>query len=260
MGEVMVGLLGPSCLDPVMMVAIEVVSMYLAGSSASVLEKEMVEIEDPWCSGVRFYSEERPDTVLWLQLTAVNTDKLEAAEKKLFEVLRKTVDEPLNMEYLTELIHRTRRQTVFSAESSGYSLSTPIITDHLFGNRDGSDLRTIESLKNYEVLKRWTDQNWRDFMRKYLADNHHVSILGRPSAKLLKKIEEDEQKRISARIEKLGPNGLKKLQENLDAAKAENDREIPPEVVGQFKVPDVDTIHFISTTTVKAGLAKDGKQ
>ena len=259
-GEVMVGFLGPSCMDPVTATAIEVISMYLAGSSASVLEKQMVEIEDPWCSAVRFYSEDRPDTVLWLQLASVATEKLEAAEKKLFEVLKKTVDEQLNMEYLTDLIHRDRRQTMFSAESYGHSFSTPIIIDHMFGNRDGRHLKLLQSLREYEVLEKWTDQDWRDFMRKHLADNHHVSVLGRPSAKLLKKMEEDEQKRIAARIEELGSDRLKELQEKLDAAKAENDRAIPPEVVGQFKVPDIDTIHFINTTTIKAGLAKDGKQ
>ncbi|KAA8906288.1 Metalloenzyme, LuxS/M16 peptidase-like protein [Sphaerosporella brunnea] len=256
MGEVMVGLLGPNCMDPVAATAVDVMSMYLAGSSVSVLEKTLVDIDDPWCSAVRFYSEDRPNTVLWIQLTAVATEKLAQAEKKLWDVLKETVEKPLNMEYLTDLIHRDRRQTKFYAENTGHSFSTPIITDHLFGNRDGSQLKeSLETLGSYDVLEKWSDQEWRDFMREWLVDNHHVSILGRPSAKLLKKMDEDEKKRIADRMKKLGPEGLKELEAKLQAAKAKNEKEIPPEVVGQFKVPDVDTIHFIKTTTVRAGLA-----
>jgi Zn-dependent M16 (insulinase) family peptidase len=261
MGEVIVAFLGPDCMDPVSATAIDVMSMYLAGSSVSVLESNLVEIEDPWATSVRFYNEDRLNTVLWRQLTAVATEKLEAAEEKLFEVLKKTVKAPLNFAYLTDLIHRDRRQTKFYAETSGHSFSTPIITDHLFGKRDGSQLReNLENLSAYDELEKWDDKKWRDFMKKWLVDNHHVSILGRPSAKLVKKIEEEEKQRVADRVKNLGEEGLKKLQDKLDAAKAENDKEIPPAVVGQFPVPSVDSIHFIKTTTVRAGLAvKDGK-
>ena len=195
-------------------------------------------------------------TVLWIQMTAVPTEKLETAEKKLHEVLKKTVEEPLNMEYLTDLLHRDKRQTKFHSENSGHAYSTPIIADHLFGKRDGSNLEDLRTLSEYDVLERWTDKQWRDLMRVSFVDNNHVSILGRPSAKLAKKLEEDEKKRVADRVEKLGPEGLKKLQEKLDAAKAENEKEIPAEIVGQFTIPDVDTIPFIKTTTVRAGLAK----
>ena len=34
----------------------------------------------------------------------------------------------------------------------------------------------------------------------------------------------------------------------LEAAKAENDKPIPTEVISQFKIPGVDSIHFINTT------------
>jgi Zn-dependent M16 (insulinase) family peptidase len=256
MGEVLIGFFGPSCMDPVVSAAVEVLSMYLAGSSVSVLEQTMVEIDEPWASAVNFSTEDRPNMVIWVQLTAVETKNLEAAEKKLFEILKKTVDEPLNMKYMKDLIYRGKRQTKFYVETSGHTFATPIITDHLFGNRDGSELRkNLESLNSYDEILKWDDEKWRSFTRKLLVDNHHVSILGRPSAKLVKKIEEDEKARVAERVKRLGEEGLKKLQRKLEKAKAENDREIPPEIIGQFKVPSVDTIHFINTTTVRAGLA-----
>lgn len=261
MGEVLVAFLGPDCQDPVSATAIEVASMYLAGSSVSVLESSMVEIENPWASSARIYTEDRPNTVLWIELTAVPTEKLGPAEEKLGEILRKTVHEPLNFAYLTDLIRRNKLQTQFYTETSGYSFSARVVIDHVFGKRDGSQLReNLESLKVYDELEKWDDKTWRDFMRKWLVDNHHVSILGRPSAKMVKKIEEDEKQRVADRVKRLGAEGLKKLQDKLDAAKAENDKEIPSAIVGQFPVPNVDSIHFIKTTTARAGLAlKDGK-
>ncbi|KAI5818547.1 Metalloenzyme, LuxS/M16 peptidase-like protein [Pyronema omphalodes] len=263
-GEIMVAFLGPDCMDPVSATAVEVMCNYLAGSSVSVLEKALVEIEDPWATSVRFYNEDRPNTVLWIQLTAVSTGKLEAAKEKLLEVLKDTVapENKLNFSYITDLIHRDRRQTKFYAETSGHSFSTPIITDHLFGKRDGSQLRKdLENLNAYDELLEWDEAKWKDFIRKNLVDNHHVAILGRPSAALKASLEATEKQRIEDRVAKLGEKGLKELQQKLDNAKAENDKEIPPQEISKFVVPGVDSIHFIDTNTARAGLAlkSDGR-
>jgi Zn-dependent M16 (insulinase) family peptidase len=263
-GEVMLAFLGPDCMDTVSATAVEVMSNYLAGSSVSVLEKALVEIEDPWATSVRFYNEDRPNTVLWIQLTAVATEKLEAAKEKLLEVLKDTVapENKLNFSYITDLIHRDRRQTKFYAETSGHSFSTPIITDHLFGKRDGSQLREdLENLAAYDELLKWDEAKWKEFIRKNLVDNHHVAILGRPSAALKASLEATEKQRIADRVAKLGEKGLKELQQKLDDAKAQNDKEIPPQEISKFVVPGVDSIHFIDTNTVRAGLAlkSDGR-
>ena len=61
---------------------------------------------------------------------------------------------------------------------------------------------------------------------------------------------------MKAQRKKLGEDGLKDLQKKLDAAKAENDKPIPSEVLKQFKVPSTDSIHFIPTVTARSGLAK----
>lgn len=256
-GEITVGLLGPNCMDPEAIAALDVMNMYLAGSSVSVLEKELVEIKEPWASSVQIYTDERPDTVLWFQLTSVETEKLEAAEKKLFEVLKKTASNPLNLEYMRQLLRRQKRQKIFFTESSESLFSRLIITDHLFGTRDGKQLiETTATVDAYDALEKWTEPEWRAFLNKWYVDRHHVSVLGRPSAAMAKRLEEDDKTRVEKRVKDLGEAGLKKLQEKLDAAKAENDREIPAEVIGQFKVPSVDSIPFIKTTTARGGLAK----
>lgn len=260
MGEIVIGFLGPNCSDAKAMAALETLGTFLAGSSVSILENQLVEIKDPVASSVMFYVEERPNSLIWLQLTSVPTKRLAEAEKRLFEVLKKAVSEPIDFGYMQECLRRTKRQRKFSVESSGYYFSTPLIMDHLFGKRDGSTLKTLETLDVFDELEKWTETDWRDFLRKWVADNEHVSILGKPSAKLAKKTEEDEKKRVAEQQKRLGEEGLKELQKKLEEAKAENDREIPKELLGKFKVPGVESIHFIKTETARAGLAaKDGK-
>lgn len=258
-GEVMVGFLGPNCIDLKSAAVLQTIGAFLAGSSVSVLESQLVECEDPVASSAIFYVEDRPNTLIWLQLTSVPTKRLAEAEKRLFSVLKKTVSEPLDFGYMQECLRRTKRQRKYNVESSGEYFSTPVIIDHLFGERDGSTLKNLETLSIFDELEKWSESDWREFLRKWVADNDHVSILGRPSAKLAKKIEEDEKARIAARKVKLGEEGLKKLQKKLEEAGAENDKEIPKELLGKFPVPGVESIHYIKTQVRSANLLRSRK-
>lgn len=60
--------------------------------------------------------------------------------------------------------------------------------------------------------------------------------------------------RIETRKRELGEGGLRKLAQQLEDAKAENDRPIPQEVIDRFRIPGVESIHFIPTT-VRAGIS-----
>lgn len=229
--------------------------VYLCGSSVSILENTMVEKEE-LCSMIYYSTDVRPDITIWFNLSAVETEKLADVEKRLFEILKDTASKTLDMSYMHDCIERYRRQLKFKCESTGDFFATPIIEDHLFGNRDGRDLRELATLQDLDTLEGWTDQRWRDFLSKWLADAHHVSILGVPSRELSKKLKADEKSRVKAQQDKLGEEGLKRLAEKLEAAKTENDKPIPDEMLGQFTIPGTSSIHFIPTTTARAGRAK----
>ncbi len=157
---------------------------------------------------------------------------------------------------MLECIRRQKRQMKLYAESSGTFFTESIINDFLFGNKDGSTLRTLESLKEYDELEGWTDGQWRDFLKRWISDAPHISILGVPSAKLSKKIKADEKARVAKQKKDLGEEGLKRLDRKLAEAKAENDKEIPKGLLEKFKVPSTDSIHFINTTTARSGAAR----
>ncbi|KAK4460705.1 Metalloenzyme, LuxS/M16 peptidase-like protein [Cladorrhinum samala] len=254
-GEILVAFFGPSCIDQVQGTAVNILMTYLCGSSVSVIENIMVEKEQ-LASSVSYWWDSRPNTVIWFQPTGVATEKLAFVEQRLISLLKEVASKPLDMDYIKECLQRERRQVKLQAESSEHFYATNIITDYLFGKRDGSTLRDLESLHEYDVLEAWTDGQWRDFLKKWISDAHHVSILGKPSMELANSLKKAEEARIAKRKEELGPEGLEKLKEKLENAKKTNEKPIPPEVLDQWAVPGTESIHFIESLTARSGNAR----
>lgn len=215
----------------------------------------MVEREE-LASSITYWSDARPDTVIWFQPNGVATEKLAFVEHRLFELLREVAAGPLDMKYLHDCLHREKRQVKFQAESSANYYATGIIQDFLFGNRDGSTLTDLATMKEYDVLEKWSEQEWVDFLKKWISDAPHISILGKPSKDLSERIKAKEEARIAKRKEELGVGGLAKKAEELKGAIAKNDVEIPASVLQKWPVPGVESIHFIESTTARSGLAK----
>ena len=254
-GQVDIRLLGPNCADPVLTGALNVALLYLAGSSAALLDNTLVEKEQ-LTSGVYFNVDSRPRSEIAFTLSSVETEKLEQVQKRFFEVLKDALAKDLDMTFMQDCIDRQVRKAKYDAESSCTAFADPIIADFLYGKKDGSTLENVGTLREYEVeLTGWSQEQWRTFIKTYISDAHHVSILGRPSAKLLEKLKSDESTRIERQKERLGPDGLARMAEKLEKAKAENDREIPKEMLAKFKVPSTKSIHFVTTSPARVGPA-----
>ncbi|PHH61781.1 hypothetical protein CDD81_7945 [Ophiocordyceps australis] len=255
-GEILVGFFGPCCTDLVATAALNVLLTYLCGSSVSVLENVLVEREE-LASSITNWWDSRPDSVIWIQPTGVATDKLEFVEQRLFKLLKEVASKPLDMEYMKDCIRRERRQVKFLAETSESFYSNNIISDYLFGKRDGSTLNDMQTLSEYDALEAWSNEDWRAFLRKWISDADHVSILGKPSKSLACKMKVNEEARIANRKKELGPDGLEKLGKRLEEAKAFNDRPIPANIIDRWDVPGTESIHFIESDTARSGKARD---
>ena len=256
MGELTMAYFGPKYIDLVESTAVQVVLTYLCGSSASILENTIVE-KEKLASVIQYYTDNRPDIVIWIQASGVETENLEKVEKRIVDLLEEVVSKPLDMDYMKACFDREIRQIKFHAEESYNFFSSSILDDYLFGNRDGSTLKTMETLNEYEVLREWTEEQWRGFIKKWLVDAHHVSVLGKPSEKLASRLKEEETARLAKRKEELGEEGLAELAKRLEDAKAKNDVRIPPEVIAKWEVPSTESIHFIKSTTARAGKARE---
>ncbi|SLM37447.1 zinc [Lasallia pustulata] len=254
-GEIAISFLGPDCNDELQTAALSVLLTYMAGSSASILENTLVEKEQV-ASGVYYSTESRPDTVIQFVLSSVDTEKLPEVHNRFFEVVKQAASTGLDMDYMLDCIRRQRRVLKAAAEASATFFTDSIITDFLFGAKDGSNLTDLASLREYDTLETWSDAQWRQYLRKWISDAQHVTILGKPSAKLSKKLKAAEEARIAEQKERLGEEGLKEKAKKLAQAIAENEREIPREILERFKVPETSSIHFINTTTARSGLAR----
>lgn len=255
-GEIQIGFLGPESMDDTAETAINTLLYYLAGSSVSVLVNTLVEKEH-LASMVYFWVKNHYHMIIWWTISSVETPKLAEVEKRFFEVLKEHASKPLDLSYLKDCLHRFERQSRYASEIGNDEYKDSVIKDHLFGNRDGSDLETaMGSLKVFEELEQWTEEQWRTFLKKWMVDAHHISILGKPSLALSEKIKADEVARVKAQQDKYGEEGLKKLAVELKAAQDENDKPIPEDIIAGVEVPSTESIHFYETTAARSGLAK----
>ncbi|RMZ82009.1 hypothetical protein DV737_g2252, partial [Chaetothyriales sp. CBS 132003] len=254
-GEISIKFLGPNCADELSMSALNIVMLYLSGSSAAVFDLNLVEKEQ-LASQVYYELDSRPRTEICFGLSGVETERLEEVEKRFFQVLDEALSKDLDMSFLQDCLDRHVRSVKFNAETSSTAFSDFIINDYLFGKRDGSTLTSLSSLDQYtKVLSQWSQDRWKGFIKKYIADAHHVSILGVPSAKLSQRLKEDEADRLERQKARLGPDGLERMAKRLEEAKAENETEIPHQLLAKFKVPSTDSIHFINTSSARSGPA-----
>lgn len=255
-GEISIAFIGPESVNEKLETALNTILMYLTGSSVSVLVNTLVEKEH-LASSVHFWVKGHTHQLIYFTMTSVATEKLAEVEKRFFEVLRDHASRPLDMNYLRDCLRRFKRQVRFTAEVGNDEWKDPVIKDHVYGNRDGSDLKeALESLVVFDELEEWTEDEWRSFLKKWISDAHHVSLLGKPSVTLSEKIKADEVARIKEQQEKLGERGMEEKAKQLQAAKDENDKPIPEGILEKLKVPGTESIHFFETTTARSGLAK----
>jgi len=256
MGEILIGFVGPEYQDVIQAAALDIFLVYICGSSVSLLENTIVETEQ-LASAVYYSTDSRPDTMIWFTISGVETKKLNQVTSRFFEILKEAASKPFDMDYVRDCVERGKTKIKFYAEESGDFFADSTIEEHLYGKRDGSTLKQLGTLAEYDALASWSEKEWKGFFNQWFIQPHHVTILGVPSKKLSKKLKHDELARVKAQQERLGAEGLKNLDQKLKDAQAENDREIPEEILKKFKVPGTDSIHFIPTTTATSGFAKD---
>ena len=238
-----ISFLGPPHSEKVLRDALTVLLRYLCGSAASILDNTLVEKEQ-LASSISSGVEYKMNAVIQFSISSVETQRLEEVERRFFQILKDAAANPLDMKFMRDCIAVERRQAKFLAESSAESFTDPIIKDFLFGDRNSTSLKNdISSLKNFDDLESWGDGQWRQCIEKWLSEAHHVSVLGKPSGALSKRLKTEEEARTAARKKELGEAGLGNLREKLAAATLENEKQIPKGLLERFKVPS--TVKFL---------------
>ncbi|QSL66398.1 hypothetical protein MERGE_000777 [Pneumocystis wakefieldiae] len=236
-GEVLLGWLGPPSTEFLTLTALNLLGKYLTDSAISVLQKELVEVEDQFCSDISFSMAIRLPSVMYLNLFSVPTQKLERIEALVFDLLNSIMH-----------TNETDLDGIFT---------NAIITHFLYGDDAGDTLkRSLQDSEDYERLKLWTVTEWLQLLNVWLIQNFHICIISKPSARLSSKLEKNEKTRLHNQRKRLGKEGLRRLKEQLRISQEKNDVPFPLPLVSDFKIPNVKNISFIKNISASAGVAK----
>ncbi|OJA10818.1 hypothetical protein AZE42_00264 [Rhizopogon vesiculosus] len=247
-GELLITYTGPPPNDFIERKALDILATYLTSSPVAPLNKEYIEIESPLCEDIRTTMVDLP-----VYIGSVPVEELGNFDQKLVASFKRIAADGIDMTRISMVINRDERQLRSKLESAkGDTFSGAIISDFLYGATDGSDMHpALDEINYYKTLRTWTGSQWVDLMHRYIIDRPYVVIIGKPSATLAEKLEQDEKARLAAQREKLGPDGLAKAEQELEAAKAEHEKPIPTDVLTSFPVPDVKSISWIPVQSVQ---------
>lgn len=254
-GEMIISWIGPEANDNVINVAVDTIGAYFADSPISIFNKNLIEIENAYATDIDYTTDDYVRTALNFTVNGVPVEKLDELDSKMKELLaEQSKPENFDLTYLRQVLNQQKMKYVASTEKSPAIFANTAISDFIYGDKDGSDLKSwIKDLLEFDVLETWTADQWCKVIKDYFVDNKSASVLGIPSAKLNVQFKK-EKKQMSKDVKaKYGPEGLKKLQENLEAAQAENDIPIPDELLINYEKPDPTLIEFIKTNSYKAG-------
>ncbi|KAF9111927.1 hypothetical protein BGX27_004236 [Mortierella sp. AM989] len=250
MGEVAINWFGPPITDFLTFQALDIIETYLTDSAVAILKKEMVEIEDPYCTSVDFQTSQRIRVEIRLGFDSVPTEKLEEIEPKLFSILEKIAQDGFDMDRISSVIKREKLKLLNRLETDHMTLVWPCMIHFLYGKEDDSDLAGFANdLDNLDTVAEFNNATWVKYLKEYFIDSKRATIIGKPSTAHAERLAADEAKRIEEQRARLGEEKLNELEKELQKHRAQNDIPVPAEIFDNFPIPNVNGIEMIEVRT-----------
>ena len=218
---------------------------YLTDTSVSPLQKELVEIDDPYASDVGYCCCEYSVSLLYLELTSVPKLKISLIKDQLIKTLNDVHAKGIDMKRMKRVVHRRILETLSSLENDPHDTIAYMIFGYaLYGNtKEDLDQRSnqIRDLKNLETE---AEPYWLNLLKKYFLDSPFVLVKGIPSLEKRQELGEKETERVTKQIEDLGEEGLQRKEKELQEAIAKNEIPVPDEMLSSVPIPSTDLINF----------------
>uniref|UniRef100_A0A182Q9C8 Peptidase M16C associated domain-containing protein n=1 Tax=Anopheles farauti TaxID=69004 RepID=A0A182Q9C8_9DIPT len=227
--------------------ACSVLLRYLTDTSASPVQREFIEIEDPYASRVGYGIVENSVSLLYLSFENVPLGKEDHVFPKLTQVLTSiaTGNEKLDMQRMRNVIERYRLEALSSLESNPHDdIAFHIIGDVLYGSDDSDFENRLNVNRCLEMLKDKEAAFWLDLLNQFIVKNKHVVVRAVPSIKKHERVASAEQVRLGNQREELGEAGLKDKEKILNEAMASNEIPPPDEMITAIPVPSTEGIKF----------------
>lgn len=255
MGEVLISWIGPKFDNNIAYEALDMLGHYFTENANSLFNKNLVEIENPLATETYHSYDDYWNTCVSFMFSGVPTPKLRELDTKVKELIKsQTVPENFDLEFMQQIIKQQKLDLMFECEKKPTHFQNCAILDFLYNPRDKNNLRSwVDCTKLYDILLKWEKSQWCEIIQEYLVDNNSVSVLGKPSSKLNKRMKLENKILKKDILERYGQDGLKKLGNKLADAKSKNDKPIPNELITNFPKPDPSKIGFITTKSYKAG-------
>ncbi|CAD7087874.1 unnamed protein product [Hermetia illucens] len=260
-GLVYVGFRGPNCADNhSVLTACNILLRYLTDTSVSPLEREFVEIEDPYASKVSHAIIENLSSLLCLLFENVPVNKIDDISGKLKEILSRFAkgDEKIDMHRMHYIIEKEILEALSSLESNPHdAVAFLIIGDVLYGRNEKDFVDRLNTKKILEALLSKPADYWVDLLKTYLVDANEICVRGYPSIEEQARMSKEEIERIEKQRNTLGPEGLQAKGTALMEAMAKNEEQPPESMLTQVPVPSTEDINFHYLKIYKA---TDGSQ
>ena len=253
-GMVYVAWRGPSASSLYQMMATMILMEYLTETSVSPLQARFVEVENPLASSVGYSFIENRESTVYLTFQNVPVAKVAEVVPELTKALAALVSGATAWDAarLATVVNRRILEQRSQVENSPHdAIAFMVIGDLLYGHtKEDLDIR----LNGADQFRKMVDEPnsfWLKMIDSMLVKGPSVVVKGLPSKKLQEEMKVQEEARVKEQKEKLGEEGLKKKQEELDAAMEMNEREAPDEVLTSVPIPSSDSItfHKIASTT-----------
>ncbi|UJR26968.1 hypothetical protein I4U23_008275 [Adineta vaga] len=240
LGQVAFGYRLESIYEMEMYTALDVLLTTLFDEDISIFYKEFMEIPNTLCSSIDHDWFNYPERVLTVVFEGVEVENLTIVADKYSSVLYSIIDSQTTNDQLYTQLQRNIKKKIDlhlnEIENEPYGFLTDLCClDHIselsvtkIGNENDDEQHLHTFLQNKKYLKSLFERPityWHELIKKYLLEwpsTKRTVILLKPSNDLLIEQQEQDEQRISERLESLGSDELQRLKTELDQARSNN--------------------------------------
>lgn len=249
-GEILLSWYGESYQNTLNDLAITLLMEYFTETALAPFVKQLVEIDDPLSTSVDFWTDDYLRTIINVSLHGVPAGRLMEAKDSLLEILS---NHTIDLTRMKQVIDNSKWDYIIRNEKGVEStLVTTCITDFLYGDDKGQSLaNSLKDLSDYDKLTNWSQEQWQSLLKDFFIDNKPAVVLGKPSAQLYKKIDEENEELLKTRKASIDQTERQHLEYVLNNARIANGKLIPKELLAHFEINDpVKTVDFIKTKSI----------
>ncbi|XP_055692741.1 uncharacterized protein C05D11.1-like [Lutzomyia longipalpis] len=256
-GLVFIAYRGPKCTtEHTTLTACSVLMRYLSDTSVSPLQRDLLEIDDPYASKVSYNIGENSETVLNFIYHNVPLHFVDDVKKKHQEVLEKIAsgEEKIDMTRMRNIIEKNILESWSCLEDNPHeAIAFLVIGDVLYGSTaEDFELRLNTNIE-YESFKEKDEGFWIDLLKKYFVDTKIILVKAVPSIEEQQRMSKEEIERIERQRADLGVEGMNTKGDELAEAMAQNEIPPPTEMLTQVPIPGTDAIKFHPVKVYRSG-------